>query len=66
MTDLQLIGALQGAIGLDRPEAHTRIKHAIADFLRDEVSEFAAMKFEEAMESAEPQQGTCNACGCDL
>lgn len=54
MTESQLIGALQAAIGLGPNDAHDAIKSAIADYLRDEASEFAAIKFEEAMAFADP------------
>lgn len=56
MTEAQLAGKLQGAIGLAPIDAHESIKQAVADYLLDAGLQFASFKFVEAMAWAAPDE----------
>lgn len=56
MTEAQLAGKLQGAIGLAPISAHEAIKQAVSDYLLDAGFQFASFKFVEAMAWAAPDE----------
>lgn len=56
MTEAQLAGRLQGAIGLAPIAAHEAIKQAVSDYLLDAGLQFASIKFNEAMAWAAPDE----------
>jgi len=56
MTEAQLAGKLQGAIGLTPIDAHEAIKQAVSDYLLDAGLQFASIKFNEAMAWAAPEE----------
>lgn len=56
MTEAQLAGKLQAAIGLAPIGAHEAIKQAVSDYLLDAGLQFASIKFNEAMAWAAPEE----------
>ena len=56
MTEQQFISELGRVVGMHPEAAHQILKEVVTDYLKENVSHFAAQKFEAAMEWALPPQ----------